>query len=69
MFPRIEFLGYFLAILVGVSVYFLERPIPWPLFFIGVVAYLAVLRLMCRQLAKRFKYDPAPAPAPRTTAQ
>jgi bacteriorhodopsin len=67
MSARIEFLGYFLAILVGVSVYFVERPIDWPFFFFGVIAYLIVLRFLCRQLAKGFKYESAARA--RTTGQ
>jgi hypothetical protein len=54
---RLEFLGYFVVLLVGVSAYLLERHLSWPIFIAIVAVHLVALRYLCRQLAKRFKFD------------
>ena len=65
MAPRLEFLGYFVVLLVGVSVYLVETHVSWPVFLAVVAAHLVVLRFLCRQLAKRFRFDEQPARADR----
>jgi bacteriorhodopsin len=57
MAPRLEFLGYFVVLLVGVSAYLVESHLSWPLFLLIVAAHLVALRYLCHQLAKRFKFD------------
>lgn len=59
MAPRLEFLGYFIVLLVGLSAYLLESHRSAILFVTVVVAHLVALRYLCRQLAKRFKFDGA----------
>ena len=57
MSPRLEFLTYFIVLLVGLCAYLFESPRS-TIVFIGVVAaHLIVLRYLCRALAKRFKFD------------
>ena len=57
MSPRLEFLGYFVVLLVGLSAYLFESPRSSVLFVLVVAAHLFALRYLCRQLAKRFKFD------------
>jgi hypothetical protein len=64
MFPRLEFLGYWLVLLVGLSAYLVEAHFSWPMSLAIVAGHLVALRYLCRELAKRFKFD-APA-TPRT---
>ena len=59
MAPRLEFLAYFIVLLVGISAFLLERHLSWPLFLLAVAAHLAVLRYLCGELAKRFKFGRA----------
>lgn len=56
MAPRLEFLGYFVVLLVGISAYLLERHLSWSVFLLVVAAHLVILRYLCRELAKRFKF-------------
>jgi hypothetical protein len=56
MAPRLEFLAYFVVLLIGVSVYLLERHASWAVFLGIVAAHLLGLRYLCRQMAKRFKF-------------
>ena len=57
MSPRLEFLGYFVVLLVGISAYLLEPHFSWGVFLLVVAAHLVVLRYLCRELAKRFKFE------------
>ena len=57
MAPRLEFLAYYLVLLVGVSAYFLETRAHWLIFLAVVAAHLVVLRFLCRHLARRFRFD------------
>ena len=57
MAPRLEFLGYFIVLLVGISAYLLESQRFTIIFVAVVAAHLVALRYLCRQLARRFKYD------------
>jgi hypothetical protein len=57
MSPRLEFLGYFVVLLVGVSAYLFESHMSRLGLMVVVAGHLVVLRYLCRQLARRFKYD------------
>jgi hypothetical protein len=57
MAPRLEFLVYFIVLLVGVCAYLFETPRSTLMFVAVVAAHLFVLRYLCRSLAKRFKFD------------
>ena len=57
MSPRLEFLGYFIVLLVGVSAYLFESHMSRLVFVAVVAVHLVALRYLCRQLARRFKYD------------
>lgn len=57
MAPRLEFLGYFIVLLVGVCAYLFESPRTPVVFMLVVAAHLLALRYLCRQLAKRFKFQ------------
>ncbi len=57
MAPRLEFLGYFVVLLVGVSAYLVESQLSWPRALLIVAAHLVALRYLCHQLVKRFKFD------------
>ena len=63
MSPRLEFLAYFLVLLVGLSAYLFEARASGPLFVAVVAAHLFGLRFLCGQLAKRFTFDRSPARA------
>ena len=57
MAPRIEFLGYFVVLLLGLSAYLVESHVSWPTFVLVVALHLVALRFLCRQLARRFRFE------------
>ena len=57
MAPRLEFLGYFIVLLVGISSYLVESHRPTILFVAVIAAHLVALRYLCSQMTRRFKYD------------
>ena len=63
MSPRLEFIAYFIVLLVGVCAYLLEPHVSWTVFVGVVAAHLFGLRYLCRELAKSFQFGEA---TPRT---